>query len=286
MVYLLKLDDGKKMTTKKIIYYAVIFVVTGIIIRMLIAFSIFLYSFFFLSETRVTHTSTSPIIRVPQQSPAQQKSDSSAAITSHVAIKFDLVGKLKGLSKKQIEEHEQLYQGYVNKRNEIAEHLKTADRSKASNMTFSPFRGLKLAETFALNGDILHRLYFQNMGSQGSAPGPKTLAFINKNFGSLEAYKKDLFATAQSARGWAITAYTMDDGGVYNYLLDAHNQTVPILVIPLLVLDVYEHAYMIDFGIKRVPYLDVFWDNINWDVVERRIAWVENNRVIWKEYFQ
>lgn len=206
-------------------------------------------------------------------------------LAQHTAQKFDLVHILKGFSTKQIEEHEQLYQGYVTKRNEIAEYLEDADRSKANNATYSLFRGLKLAETFALNGDVLHRLYFQNMGSKKSTMGPKTQELIKRNFGSIEAFKQDLFATASSARGWAITAYTIDDGRVYNYLLDTHNQMVPMLVIPLLVLDVYEHAYMIDFGIKRVPYLDVFWKNINWDIIEYRVAFIEKYAVLFDDYF-
>ena len=69
--------------------------------------------------------------------------------------------------------------------------------------------------------------------------------------------------------------YGIDDGHVHNYVFESHNQNVPVLSIPLLVLDVYEHAYMIDFGIKRAAYLDVFWENVNWDVVEQRIKkWV------------
>lgn len=204
----------------------------------------------------------------------------------HIPLKFDLVNKLKGFSKKQIEEHEELYNGYVNKRNEIAEQLKTADLSKANNVTSSPFRGLKLAETFAMNGDILHRLYFQNMGNQGSHIGKETLKLIEDNFGSLQAFKDDLFATAKSARGWAITGYTLDEGRIHNYLFDTHNQMVPVMIIPLLVLDVYEHAYMIDFGIKRVPYLDVFWENINWDSIEERAGFINKYSQVWQEYFR
>jgi Fe-Mn family superoxide dismutase len=94
---------------------------------------------------------------------------------------------------------------------------------------------------------------------------------INKNFGSLEVFKEDLMATALSARGWAITCYNFDDQRLQNYLLDTHNQMVPICVAPIVVIDSYEHAYMIDFGINRKEYLAVLWDNINWDVVEKRL---------------
>lgn len=204
----------------------------------------------------------------------------------HKPISFDLSGKLKGLSARQIEEHDQLYKGYVNKRNEIAKQLASADRTKANNMTFSPFRGLKLGETFAMNGDILHRLYFQNLTPKTTTIGENTKRLLEQNFGSLEAYKADLFATAQSARGWAITGYSLDDGRISNYLLDTHNQMVPVMIIPLVVLDVYEHAYMIDFGIKRVPYLDVFWGALDWDVIEKRASFIEKYKDVFLSYFE
>jgi len=207
-------------------------------------------------------------------------------LPEHKPLNFDLSGKLKGLSAKQIEEHEQLYSGYVNKRNEIAQQLVGADRSKANNVTNSPYRGLKLAETFAMNGDILHRLYFQNLSPKATTIGNTALHLIESNFGSLEAYKTDLFAAAQSARGWAITGYALDDGRVYNFVLDTHNQMVPMLVIPLVVLDVYEHAYMIDFGIKRVSYLDVFWQALDWDVVEKRVEFVKKHADSFVTYFE
>jgi superoxide dismutase, Fe-Mn family len=190
---------------------------------------------------------------------------------------FDLIGKIQGLSAQQIKEHETLYQGYVKKRNEIAQALKTVDRSNP-NRTYSPFRALKVAETYAVNGQILHELYFENLGKRSSV-GKQMLELIQANFGSLENFKRDFIDCAQVSRGWVITAYSFDDGQLHNFVLEEHNQHVPVLIIPVLVLDVYEHAYMIDFGIKRTPYLEVFWQNIDWDVVEKRIStWVNKIR--------
>jgi len=101
--------------------------------------------------------------------------------------------------------------------------------------------------------------------------GQKTQEVLIKNFGSIENFKQDLMATATAARGWALTCYNLDNQRIQNYLLDAHNEKVPVLVIPLLVVDTYEHAYMIDFGINRKEYLSILWDNIDWDVVEKRV---------------
>ena len=67
----------------------------------------------------------------------------------------------------------------------------------------------------------------------------------------------------------------LDDGTIHNFVLKEHNQSVPVLMIPLLVIDMYEHAYMIDFGTAKNPYFDVFWRNINWSVIEDWITkWV------------
>lgn len=197
----------------------------------------------------------------------------------HTAKSFDLVSTIKGLSAQQLNEHKILYEGYVAKRNEIAQKLSSVDRAD-QNRTYSPYRALKLAETYALNGSLLHELYFENMNKKPSQVGPQMQQLIEESFGSLEAFKQDLMAAALCSRGWVLTAYSIDDGHLHNFVLEEHNQTVPVLVLPLLVLDVYEHAYMIDFGIKRAPYLEVFWENIDWFVVEHRIEkWVNKLRI-------
>lgn len=186
------------------------------------------------------------------------------------------LANVKGISSNQLEQHQQLYAGYVKKRNEIARRLETVNRANSASRTYSPFRSLKLAETYAVNGSILHELYFGNISQPGKQPGPLTLELIEENFGSFEKFKQDLMDCGGVSRGWAVTSYNIDDGLLHNYVFEEHNQHVPVLTIPLLVLDVYEHAYMIDFGIKRDPYLDAFWNNIDWDVVEQRIEkWVQ-----------
>lgn len=200
------------------------------------------------------------------------------ALPIHQAKTFDLES-VEDISKDQLEQHQKLYQGYIKKRNEIEQSLKTVDRTNSANITYSPFRSLKIAETFALNGSILHELYFENLGT-GTKPGPQTMALIKENFDSFEKFKKDLLDSASCARGWVVTAFTIDSGKAHNYVLEAHNETVPILSLPILVVDTYEHAYMIDFGINRAQYLDVVWKNINWDVVEQRIKkWINKFRI-------
>jgi Fe-Mn family superoxide dismutase len=184
---------------------------------------------------------------------------------------FDFKKKGVALSDAQLDQHVKLYQGYVKKRNEITHNLETVDRSNVANITYSPFRSLKIAQTFAHNGSLLHQMYFENLG-QSDGPGEQTEKLLIKNFGSIENFKKDLMDSASCARGWVLTAYCLDDNTVKNFVLDAHNETVPVFVIPLLVVDTYEHAYMIDYGIQRAEYLATIWQNIDWDVVEKRVS--------------
>ncbi len=200
-----------------------------------------------------------------------------AAVTPvHYTVKeFDIAGKIHGLSSNQIKQHLTLYAGYVKSRNDIQNALETVDRKDATSRTYSQFRSLKIAQTYAVNGSILHELYFENLSPEQTNMGPLTQKLLIESFGSLEAFKDDFMASGNSARGWVLTCYSLDDKRVHNYVLEEHNQHVPILALPLLVLDVYEHAYMIDFGIQRPSYLQVFWNAINWDVVENRIYnWV------------
>lgn len=195
-------------------------------------------------------------------------------IIDYIVQQFNLSG-ITSLSQKQLDQHLKLYAGYVNKRNEIIHNLQTVNRTNAANRTYSPFRSLKLAETYAVNGSLLHELYFENIAGSKSSPGPLTTELIETNFGSLESFKQDFMDCGGCSRGWVVTSYSINDGCVYNYVFEEHNQHVPVLTIPLLVLDVYEHAYMIDFGIDRNPYLSAFWDLIDWDAVEQRIIkWV------------
>jgi len=193
---------------------------------------------------------------------------------AHKVESFDFSIDKTSLTQNQLDQHKKLYEGYVAKWNEIEQKLASIDTTDANNITYSIFRSLKLAETFAKNGSLLHELYFENL-KQGTTMGPKTQDMLIKNYGSIDNFKKDLIACARSCRGWAITFYAIDTKRLHNFILEAHNETVPLLSIPIIVIDVYEHAYMIDYGIDRAKYLHELWGSINWDVVEKRIIdWV------------
>ncbi len=189
---------------------------------------------------------------------------------AHQPKKFELKG-LDGISENQISQHRDiLYAGYVNKLNEIEERLKTVDISKA-NQTFSDLRALKADETFALNGVIFHELYFENLGGKNLKPKGELSDLIAKEFGSFDKWSDNFKACGLSARGWVLMGINTYDGKIHNYCLDTHNFNVPASFIPMLVMDVYEHAYTIDYGVKRQPYIDAFMKNIDWNVCMRRL---------------
>lgn len=190
---------------------------------------------------------------------------------AHQVKKFEIKG-LDGISDNQISQHRDiLYAGYVNKLNEIEEKLKTSDRSKA-NQIYSEFRALKADETFALNGVILHELYFENLNNKSEKkPGGKLADMIARDFGSFEKWQEDFKACGMAARGWVILGLSPYDSKLHNYCLDTHHFNVPVCVTPVLVMDVYEHAYVIDYGVKRPPYIDAFMKNIDWSIAQTRL---------------
>ena len=180
--------------------------------------------------------------------------------------------QLEGLSEKQLKEHHDvLYAGYVKKWNEIQEKLTAADRA-AANVTYSEFGELKREETFALNGIKLHEGYFDNMQQGGSECSGVIRAWIEKDFGSYEKWLEDFKALGVAARGWAILAFDLDEGRLYNYLCDSHNQGGVWNSVSLFIMDVYEHAYFLDFATGRKAYIDVFFKNINWEFVNGLIG--------------
>lgn len=178
---------------------------------------------------------------------------------------------LEGLSEKQLKEHHDvLYVGYVKKWNEIQEKLKTTDRT-AANATYSEFGELKREETFAANGVKLHEGYFDNMVGGGSEPSGMIKEWIEKDFGSYDQWLADFKALGVAARGWAILAFDLDEGKLYNYLCDSHNQGGVWNSVSLFIMDVYEHAYFLDFATGRKAYIEVFFKNINWGFVNSLI---------------
>jgi Fe-Mn family superoxide dismutase len=174
--------------------------------------------------------------------------------------------ELDGISRESVEAHYKLYEGYVAKRNEILGKLAGAD-SGAANQVYSEFRALKVELTFAIGGIKNHEVYFEHLGGDGGDPTGLVAQLIKRDFGSAGEWRADLKATGMAARGWAWTAYDWDEGRLFNYPGDAQN-TYPIWnATPLVALDVYEHAYFLDYRTDRASYIDAFFDNLDWTTI-------------------
>ena len=183
--------------------------------------------------------------------------------------------ELDGISRATIEAHYKLYQGYVAKRNEILAKLDGVDLT-AANQVYSEVRGLKVELSFAIGGIKNHEIYFEHLGGGGGDPDGPFGALVKRDFDSVEAWRADLKASGMAGRGWAWTAYDWDEGRLLNYVGDAQN-TYPIWnATPLVALDVYEHAYFIDFQTDRGSYIDAFFANLDWGVVN---GWVDAYRI-------
>jgi Fe-Mn family superoxide dismutase len=198
---------------------------------------------------------------------------------SHVEIKprslRPALLELDGISRVSIEAHYKLYEGYVGKRNEILGKLAAVDLGTA-NQVYSDLRALKVDLTFAIGGIKNHELYFDHLGGPGGDPDGAFRALVERDFGSVDAWRADLKATGIAARGWAWTAYDWDEQRLFNYIGDAQN-TFPVWNgLPLVALDVYEHAYFLDYQTDRGAYIDAFLANLDWSVVN---GWVEAHAI-------
>jgi superoxide dismutase, Fe-Mn family len=183
--------------------------------------------------------------------------------------------ELDGISRVSVEAHYTLYQGYVRKRNEILGKLASVDLS-AANQVYSELRALKVDLTFAVGGVKNHELYFEHLGGPGGDPSGQIGRLIERDFGTVDAWRADLRATGMAGRGWAWTAYDWDERRLFNYVGDAQN-TFPVWnATPVVALDVYEHAYFLDYQTDRAAYIDAFFANLDWDVVN---GWLEAYRV-------
>jgi Fe-Mn family superoxide dismutase len=186
--------------------------------------------------------------------------------------------ELDGISREAVEAHYKLYQGYVAKRNEILKKLADVDLSGA-NQVYSEVRGLKVELSFAVGGIKNHEIYFEHLGGDGGDPDGLFGQLVERDFGSAAAWAEDLKATGMAGRGWAWTAYDWDEARLFNYIGDAQN-TYPIWnATPLVALDVYEHAYFMDFQTDRASYIDAFLSNLDWATVN---GWVANYQITLK----
>jgi Fe-Mn family superoxide dismutase len=174
---------------------------------------------------------------------------------------------LSGISDDQIAQHWKLYEGYVKNANRLIEGVARAEAGSAQ------WAELKRRLGFEVDGIVLHEYYFGNLASGSTLrPASDLAADLGAGWGSVGAWRED-FAKTGGMRGvgWAIVYHDPATGGLFNWWVSSHELGHPAGFHPILVLDVFEHAYMVDFGAGgREEYIAAFLENIDWEVVEQR----------------
>jgi Fe-Mn family superoxide dismutase len=196
---------------------------------------------------------------------------------AYVAHAKQFTLKTEFLSEANKKNHIELYDQYVKDFNRISAELDTADRDNVSS-NHSDYRSLKIDETYNLNGAYLHELYFANISDLHSQISMDSLSYIrlSRDFGSFDAWQKDFIASCLASRcGWAITYYNMYLQSFVNCPIDLHSLNVPVGCYPIIVMDVWQHAYYRDYLKDVKTYTYAMMKQLNWDVIEKRIEKAE-----------
>lgn len=190
---------------------------------------------------------------------------------SYVAKDYSKLIGIEGLSETLLKNHFALYQGYVTNTNKLLDTL--SQMVKEGKTEVPEFAELKRRLGWEFNGMRLHEYYFENLGGKGEIN--KTVRLYQKiieDFGNYEIWEKD-FKTVGTMRGigWAILYQDTTNGRLINFWINEHDVSHPSGCNPILIMDVFEHAFMLDYGIKKTEYIEVFFKNINWSAVEARL---------------
>jgi Fe-Mn family superoxide dismutase len=187
---------------------------------------------------------------------------------------------LDGISRETMQDHFKLYEGYAKKANECRGILTDFDYSEIEgNQVYSPLRAVSVDYTFALLGFKNHDLYFGHLGGEGGDPNGRFADLVEDEYpGGLEMWQQAIRKAASAARGWVMVGYDLNDGSIFNYIMDTQNLWAVYNMVPVLALDVYEHAYTRDYGATpdgRKQYVDAFFRNVDWDHVNRQLLQAE-----------
>ncbi|HEX79249.1 MAG TPA: superoxide dismutase [Dehalococcoidia bacterium] len=182
----------------------------------------------------------------------------------------NLIG-MEGFSETLLNNHFTLYQGYVNNTNKLLTMLDSM--MKDGKLGTPEYAELKRRLGFEFNGMRLHEYYFGNLsdGQTIDASGRLFRKLVG-DFGSYEEWEKDFKGTGMMRGiGWVILYQDNVSGRLINQWINEHETGHLAGCIPMLIMDVFEHAYMIDYGLKRADYIEVFFNNIDWVAVEGRL---------------
>lgn len=191
---------------------------------------------------------------------------------TYTANDYSGLSGMTGFSEALLKNHITLYQGYVTNTNKLLDAL--GQLLKEDKSASPEFAELKRRFGWEFNGMRLHEYYFDTLGGDGSVDTTSRLARKKiENFGSIEEWQKDFRAVGtMRGIGWAVLYQDSVSGRLFNCWINEHDGGHPAGCVPLLIMDVFEHAYMPDYGLKRADYIEAFFKNIDWKVVEARLA--------------
>ncbi|HOC18460.1 MAG TPA: Fe-Mn family superoxide dismutase [Vicinamibacterales bacterium] len=181
-----------------------------------------------------------------------------------------LIG-MPGFSEALLKNHFTLYQGYVANTNKVIDAVEAlAKEGKGASPEYAE---QKRRLGWEFDGMRLHEYYFENLGGQGPlAPDGRLAQRIAADFGSYEQWETDFKATgAMRGIGWAVLYQDSNTGRLLNFWINEHDTGHPAGCTPILVMDVFEHAFMLDYGTRRADYIAAFFGNVNWAAAESRL---------------
>lgn len=195
---------------------------------------------------------------------------------AYEAKNFESLLGTKGFSDQLLKNHFTLYQGYVTNTNKVADTLSAM--AKEGKTGTPEYAELKRRFGWEFNGMRLHEYYFDNMTKGGKEIDKNTNLYkkIAADFGSYETWEKDFKATgAMRGIGWVILYYDGTEGRLFNTWINEHDVGHLSGAKPLIVMDVFEHAYMIDYGLKKADYIEAFFKAIDWTIDPKMDSWIE-----------
>lgn len=189
---------------------------------------------------------------------------------------FDLYG-LNGISDRTLDMHLTLYEGYVRETNRLTERIgEFLKDGRVDHEEMPAFSELTRRLGFEYNGMVLHEYYFGNLARRGSGDADRASSFLKAaeaSFGSYATWKTDFTATARMRGvGWAICYQNPANGRLSNHWVSLHEMGNVAGFVPVLVVDVWEHAFLLDYNpSERAKYIEACFSNIDWQAVERRM---------------
>ena len=204
----------------------------------------------------------------PNTSTAETRKEEKMAYT---AKDYNRLIGMEGFSETLLKNHFTLYQGYVTNTNKLMDAL--SQLLKEGKTGTPEYAELKRRLGWEFNGMRLHEYYFENLGGKGGiSKSGKLYQKLVESFGSYEAWEKDFKATgSMRGIGWAVLYQDVLSGNFINFWINEHDVGHPSGGMPILIMDVFEHAFMIDYGLKRADYIEAFFKNINGAELEKRL---------------